>query len=139
MVRFLLALSFLLVAACGGDDRPRCAECGMYADVAPAFEAGAVASDGTTVHFDAPRCLFKWLASARGRGAHDVWVTEHYAQRHVDAGSVVYVAGSDVVGPMGRDLVPVERSSAARFVSDHGGRIVERGAIDASVLRSLDP
>ncbi len=111
----------------------------MFADVAPAFSAGARARDGSTLAFDAPRCLFAWLAKDAGRGATEVWVTEHSSQSHVAADSVVYVVGSDVVGPMGHDLVPVRREHAERFARDHGGRVVERSAIDAAVLRGLDP
>lgn len=140
MVRFALALSLSLsmLVACRADSRPRCAECGMYADVAPAFAAGAVSREGRTLRFDAPRCLFKWLASPAGQGARGIWVTEHYAQRHVDVDSVMFVAGSDVIGPMGKDLIPVASTSVARFVDDHGGSVYERSAIDASVLQTLD-
>jgi hypothetical protein len=34
---------------------------------------------------------------------------------------VRFVTGSDVVGPMGPDLVPVAAESAARFARDHNG------------------
>jgi hypothetical protein len=40
---------------------------------------------------------------------------------------------------MGRDFVPVAPEHVARFVSEHGGRSLPYEAIDATVLRSLDP
>lgn len=136
-----LALSalFALLVACGGDGRPRCSECGMYADVAPAFASGLTDRDGHELRFDAPRCLFRFRLGERGRGAHDVWVTEHYSQRRASATGVVFVAGSDVTGPMGRDLIPVAPSEAERFVRDHRGRVLREAQIDAAALRSLDP
>jgi len=142
MVRRALLAMMLLgvgVAACGGDTRPRCSECGMYADVAPAFAAYARGSDGHELRFDAPRCLFRYLASPNGRGATRPEVTEHYSQTRVAAETVVFVVGSDVTGPMGRDLIPVARDHSAQFVADHHGRVVERAAIDSALLRALDP
>lgn len=134
------AAVLVILAACGGgDDRPRCSECGMYADEVPGSFAFAKDAAGGGLRFDAPRCLFRFLAGPRGRGATAAEVTEHYSGARVPADSVVFVVGSDVTGPMGRDLIPVDRQHAAQFVADHGGRVVERRAIDLAMLRSLDP
>lgn len=111
----------------------------MYADEVPAFAAYARDASGSELRFDAPRCLFRFLAGPSGRGARAAEVTEHYSQARVPAEAVVYIVGSDVTGPMGRDLIPVAREHAARFVEDHHGRVVERGAVDLALLRSLDP
>lgn len=139
-MRLGLALAFMLVVvACGGDARPRCSECGMYADVAPAFASGLTDREGHELRFDAPRCLFRFRLGERGRGARDVWFTEHYSQRRASAAAVVFVLGSDVTGPMGRDLIPVAPAESERFVHDHGGRVLREAQIDAGALRSLDP
>ncbi len=49
------------------------------------------------------------------------------------------MAGSDVIGPMGDDLVPVAPERADAFVRDHGGRVIDATDIDGPLLRSLDP
>ena len=54
------------------------------------------------------------------------------------ADAVLYVVGSDVLGPMGADLVPVSGPDAAkRFASEHGGRVVEPKAVDRALIDSL--
>jgi hypothetical protein len=133
-----LAALFALIGCSDAPERPRCAECGMLADVAPRFAAGAEANDGKTLHFDTPKCLFRYLESARGEGAHDAWVTSYYDQRRLPAERAVYVVGSDLRSPMGDDLVPVaDAEAAAQLAGDHGGRPLSAEAIDDALLRSL--
>jgi hypothetical protein len=133
-----LFVLFALVACSDAPERPRCAECGMLADQAPRFAAGAKAEDGKTLRFDTPKCLFRYLESARGEGARDAWVTSYYDQRRLPAERAVYVVGSDLRSPMGDDLVPVaDAEAAAQLAGDHGGRPVNAEAIDDALLRSL--
>lgn len=129
-----------LSVGCGGDDRPRCERCGMFVDTNPRWRAGATAAGGRELHFDAPRCLFAWLQSDAARGSEAPWVTEYYTQRRRPAAFVWYVAGSDVVGPMGPDLVPIgDEAGAQRFREEHrGARVLRFDAIDAAALDALD-
>jgi nitrous oxide reductase accessory protein NosL len=61
-----------------------------------------------------------------------VWVTEYYGRTRRAFDQVVYVDGSDVLGPMGADLVPVApRERAEEFVRDHGGTILDPAAARA--------
>lgn len=121
------------------ESRPRCAQCGMFVDLAPRWRAGALNEAGSEVSFDSPKCLLRWLASERGRGAQGPWVTEYYGQRHAEVSSVWWVIGSDVEGPMGRDLVPLDSEQAAqRFLTEHhGAKVLRRDDIRADVLRDL--
>jgi nitrous oxide reductase accessory protein NosL len=48
-----------------------------------------------------------------------------------------FVVGSDIVGPMGPDLVPVDAARAERFTKDHGGRALAVGEVTLAV--ALDP
>jgi copper chaperone NosL len=96
--------------------------------------------NGRALLFDAPRCLFRYRLTAEGRALRDPWVIEHYGptERRTDAQAVRYVPGSDVIGPMGPDLVPVAPESVARFRQDHGGReAVSFEQVDDALLRSL--
>ncbi len=46
--------------------------------------------------------------------------------------------GSDVQGPMGRDLVPVQgREAAERFARDHQGRVLGFDEVTAAVVDEL--
>ncbi len=50
-------------------------------------------------------------------------VTDFYNLQPVDARKAFYVIGSDVLGPMGHELVPLaSREDAADFLKDHKGR-----------------
>jgi len=65
-------------------------------------------------------------------------VADFYDQRWQSADSLRFVIGSDVVGPMGADLVPVDPARVAKFMSDHhGARALALAEITPDVLSSL--
>jgi hypothetical protein len=101
----------------------------MKIDGSSAWEAQLV--DGTTHHFDTPRCaLATWLEQGK-KG--EVRVQEYYDRTYRDGHDVRFVLGSDVVGPMGNELVPVDAARAVKFQKDHGGvrtlALVDLGAV----------
>jgi nitrous oxide reductase accessory protein NosL len=52
-----------------------------------------------------------------------IWVTDFYNLQAVDARKALYVIGSDVLGPMGHEFVPlVTKDDAADFLKEHKGR-----------------
>jgi nitrous oxide reductase accessory protein NosL len=52
-----------------------------------------------------------------------VRVTDYYNLQLVDAKTAFYVIGSDVLGPMGHELVPLAtRADAEDFMKEHKGR-----------------
>ncbi len=127
--------------------RARCPVCGMFVARCPDWLAAAVFRDGSHELFDGPKDLFKFYleveryAPARTRvDVRALYVTDYYSVRPVAAPSAFYVLGSDVFGPMGRELVPFEREADAReFQRDHRGREVVRFAdVTAAMLRDLD-
>ena len=136
-----LARGLLLTAlfSCGGDQEaiPRCAQCGMRADLDPRWAAGLTDADGHPQHFDAPKCLFQWRATHPG--TKDAWFTAYYAQERRPITSLRFVIGSGLTSPMGRDLVPIAGDDeAARFTRDHGGQVLRAAQIDGDVLANLD-
>jgi copper chaperone NosL len=137
-LRVFGVLVLLATAACTSErERPRCAECGMVTDADPRFTAGASRGE-EALRFDSPKCLFRYLNGQRAGGAREPWVTTYYDQRRVPTEQAVYVVGSNVRGPMGDDLIPLEsHAAAAQFATDHGGRVVEHGAIDRTLLEEL--
>jgi nitrous oxide reductase accessory protein NosL len=128
-------------------ERDKCPVCGMFVSKYPDWVAEVVFKDGTYAAFDGPKDLYKYLLGmkhyAPGREDRDigaVYVTDYYSLHPVNGRSAFYVTGSDVLGPMGRELVPFERETDAReFLKDHKGRKVLRfGEITADELKSLD-
>lgn len=117
---FLFASVGLALAACKrGAEAERCAHCGMKIDPQSPFRAQLVDA-GTTRSFDTPRCaLSAWFAGGK-RGT--VRVQDYYDRTWRDAKDLRFVVGSDVIGPMGPEIVPVDAPRVAKFKSDHDGK-----------------
>ena len=123
-----LALTMLFVVACKNGDT-RCAHCGMKIDPTSPFVA-----EVDQKKFDTPRCaLTEWLAGGK-RGV--IRVQDYYDRINRAGTDVRFVTGSDVVGPMGAELVPVDAARVAKFEKDHGGtRALALADIDEKALR----
>lgn len=125
---FLIAL-VVATAGCRGKPEERCATCGMRIDEASTFRAELDTPQGS-LRFDSPRCA---LVARHDRGGGTLHVREFYSGESRDGASVVFVEGSDVLGPMGKDLVPVEEAKADKFKKDHGGtRVMKLAEAEAA-------
>jgi len=90
---------------------------------------------GTVERFDTPKCAFRALRSG---GSGDLFAVGYYTQTMRSAEQLSFAGGSDVLGPMGIDFVPVERELATRFASEHGAkRMYEAAAITLQVVQDL--
>jgi copper chaperone NosL len=127
--------------------KDKCPVCGMFVAKYPDWIATLMFKDGTLRYFDGPKDLFKFLLDikqyAPGKGQSDVdrfFVNDYYAVRQIDGREAFYVLGSDVYGPMGKELIPFEKETEARgFLKDHGGRSILRyHEITSAVLKQLD-
>jgi len=111
-----------------------CPVCGMFVTKYPQWVATLVYKDGTAVHFDGAKDLFKYLFDlgtyAPGRSGDDIGtiaVTEYYGVSLIDAREGWFVVGSDVLGPMGHELVPLASAEdAEEFKADHEGTAILR-------------
>lgn len=124
-----------------------CAVCGMYVANFPDWACRIAFKDGTEAWFDGPKDLFTFLLDlkqyAPKRRAEEVsaiQVKDYYALKAVDARSAFFVLGSDVLGPMGKELVPFASEAAARdFLRDHKGmRVLTFREIGPDLMKSLD-
>jgi copper chaperone NosL len=114
---WLGAVTILVAGACHRG--VRCATCGMKVDPESPW-VSYVTLGQREVAFDTPHCAFTaWRRDARSGSA--ARFREYYSQEMKPADDVHFVTGSDVVGPMGPDLVPVAAEAAARFARDHNG------------------
>ncbi len=109
-----------------------CAVCGMYVANFPDWAAVVSFKDGGTAWFDGPKDLFTYLLDlkryAGKRNPSDITaiqVKDYYGLKHIEGRKAFYVFGSDVLGPMGKELVPFATETSAReFLKDHHGRKV---------------
>jgi nitrous oxide reductase accessory protein NosL len=119
----------------------------MFVAKYPEWVATVVYRDGHTHHFDGAKDLFKYLQDvpkyAKGHNAQDIAtiaVTEYYGLARIDARAALFVIGSDVLGPMGHELIPLANDKDAQeFMADHKGRRILRfGDVNREVIRQLD-
>lgn len=127
--------------------RDKCPVCGMFVSKYPDWTATLEFQDGSQAWFDGAKDLFKFLADPGrympGRKSTDVrvvTVTDYYAVKPVDAKEAFFVVGSDVFGPMGKELVPfAKKTEAEEFLRDHRGKKVLRfGDVNRAVLEGLE-
>lgn len=149
----LAALGFIAVAAAQGTNTPQpgakdlCPVCGMLISKYPNWTAKVAYRDNSAHFFDGAKDMFKYLHElgkyATGHRKEDISalvVTEFYGLMKIDARSAFYVIGSDVLGPMGHELVPLEtRADAEEFLKDHKGKqILTFEQVTADVIARVD-
>lgn len=114
----------------------------MFVAKYPNWIATIAYSDGSQSFFDGPKDLFRYLVKEGETATRDaeIWVTDYYTTKPLRAREAVYIAGSDVLGPMGAELIPLASTDLAEsFRTDHGGgEVLAFDDVDADVLRSLD-
>lgn len=122
-------------------ERDACPVCGMFVKPYPAWVAQIRRSDGSTLFFDGAKDLFRYLT--RDEPSRDrvsaIYVTDYYRLEPILAERAFFVVGSDVLGPMGPELVAHgDRAAAEEFLADHRGtRIVTAGEIGPRLLAGL--
>ncbi|MDR3557752.1 MAG: nitrous oxide reductase accessory protein NosL [Syntrophobacteraceae bacterium] len=127
--------------------KDKCPVCGMFVAKYPNFLAQIAFKDGSYAIFDGPKDMFKYYmklpvynASKKKEDIVAVYVTDYYSLKPIDGLKAIYVAGSDVMGPMGRELVPFEKEDdATEFMADHDGKTRLRfNEVTTDLLTRLD-
>ncbi|MCB1758929.1 MAG: nitrous oxide reductase accessory protein NosL [Gammaproteobacteria bacterium] len=124
-----------------------CPVCGMFVAKYPEWIATVQYRDGHAHHFDGAKDMFKYLFDlprwAPGHNAANIraiGVTEYYGLTLIDAREAYYVVGSDVLGPMGHELIPLaSEGDAQEFLRDHrGARILRFDEVQHALPVKLD-
>lgn len=150
----VLALAMIVsTAAIAQEVRPRfpgandrCPVCGNGVSAWPNWLAQVQYADESTVFFDGPKDLFRYLRF-RERYAREksgvrmiaIFVTSFQDRRAVRLENAWFVVGSRITGPAGAELVPhATRDQAEAFIRAHGGdRILRAGEISPDLVASL--
>jgi copper chaperone NosL len=152
---FLSVISFLTaLGAWAGDPTPlkptskdKCPVCGMFVYKYPDWVSQAVFRDGSRIYFDGMKDLMKFFFKVpqyqpgKSRGEIAVlYVTDYYSLISIEGARAYYVIGSDVFGPMGKELIPFGKEAEAReFLKDHKGkRILRFQEITPEILKTLE-
>jgi len=127
--------------------KDKCPVCGMFVAKYPDWTMVVVFRDGSHAFFDGAKDMFKYLfdlkryaPSRKTADIQAIWVKDYYRLSPIDARKALYIIGSDIYGPMGRELIPLEQETDAReFLNDHQGKkILKYSEITKEVIKSLD-
>jgi nitrous oxide reductase accessory protein NosL len=133
----LLTLTLALTLSWSGDRKPikplpkdKCPVCGMFVAKYSDWMAEIIFKDGTYAVFDGTKDMFKYYfnlgkynPSKKPSDIDSIYVTDYYSLTLIDGHKAVYIMGSDVYGPMGRELIPFEKDGDAKeFMKDHKGK-----------------
>jgi copper chaperone NosL len=109
----------------------RCPVCAMFPARHPETAAAMTLNNGQTFYFCGNGCLLRsWLRPevylGRTRKQIDrIVVRDYFTGQPVDGRKATWVAGSDVVGPMGPAIIALgDADQLATFKGRHGGKTV---------------
>jgi nitrous oxide reductase accessory protein NosL len=114
-------------------DQDRCPVCAMKVNAHKKFSSAIQLTGGETFYFCGTGCMIRswmhpeiFLNVSKPELKKSV-VQDYFSGEQVDGLAVSWVAGSDVVGPMGPALVPIiDNGQVAVFKNRHGGKAVFR-------------
>ena len=109
--------------------KDKCPVCGMFVAKYKKWVAEILFKDGSYEVFDGCKDMFKYYFNmekyTKKKSRDDIaeiYVTEYYTLKIEKASDVLFVVGSDVLGPMGHEFIPVKGEDAAKiFMVGHGG------------------
>ena len=152
MICFFIAIAILgsavIVAAeplhpVGKEEK--CPVCGMFVAKYDQWLTQIVVDDQKPLVFDGVKDMMAYYFNSENYGgagdlSHaEIWVRNYYTLDYIDGRSAFYVIGSDVLGPMGDELIPFSTGAEAEnFKKDHAGAaILGFDEIDAAQIMEM--
>jgi copper chaperone NosL len=118
-----------------------CEHCSMPANEYPKWNVKLTTTDGKLKWFCSPRCMLMEVKHPQGnwKNYQLIQLVDYYETRRIKAEDAFLVIGSQVLGPMGNDFVPLKDSaSAVEFKNDHQGKqIVRFKDIEAKLIEEV--
>lgn len=124
-----------------------CPVCGMFVAKYPEWVALVQYKNGATHFFDGAKDLFKylhnmskWAPGHKRENITAIAVTDYYGVKRIPARKAWYAIGSDVLGPMGHELVPfASKQDAEEFSRDHkAAAIVRFDQVTVKLLKNIE-
>jgi copper chaperone NosL len=154
LVLLLIQILPLMTDTHAGERKPikpspkdKCPVCGMFVAKYPDFLAEIIFKDGSYAIFDGTKDMFKYYFNLKkynpNKNLEDIdsiYVTDYYGLILIDGYNASYVVGSDIFGPMGRELIPFEKETDVKgFLKDHrGDSILKFKEITLEKVKRLD-
>jgi copper chaperone NosL len=153
ILSLMLALA-LFSHAWAGERKPvkpsskdKCPVCGMFVAKYPDFVAQIIFRDGSYAAFDGAKDMFKYYfnlekynPSKKWKDIDSIYVTDYYSLTLVNGSGATYVIGSDVFGPMGKELISfAQETDAQEFLKDHKGQsLMNFKDVTREMIQKLD-
>jgi len=127
--------------------KERCPVCGMFVRPYPKWITQIQFKDGHHQSFDGMKCFCRFYFDTEkfddGHTASEftkLLVRDYYTLKFIDHDKAYYVIGSDVLGPMGHELIPFKSLERAKiFMIDHRAqKIIRFKEITSRLLNKLD-
>jgi nitrous oxide reductase accessory protein NosL len=155
LLRVIVFITFMSGSfLCAQEEQPakispgdKCPVCGMFVAKYPDFVDQIVFKDGTHAFFDGVKDMMKYYFDLPKYNPKKttadiaaILVTDYYTMTSVDGLQAFYVIGSDVYGPMGKELMPFKDEAAAKeFKVDHkGASILLFKDITPEIIKTLN-
>lgn len=118
----------------------KCPICGMFVYKFPRWASVIYLQDKKHLAFDGMKDLMKYYLKNKDLKYSKILTRDYYTQKIIDAKNAYFVMGSDVLGPMGNELIAFEDlENAKEFKLDHKGiNILQFNAIDNDIICKLD-
>ncbi len=122
-----------------------CGVCGMHPAKFVKWQTQIIFTDGVMVPFDGSKDMFKYILDmAKYEPKHTsddiaaIWVKGFDSGKWLDGRKAVYVVGSKVMGPMGKELIPFnDGDGAKKFKNRNEGMIKQFGDISIEDIKKL--
>ena len=123
----------------------RCAVCGMFIAKYENWIVQVRFTDDAVMFFDGVKDMLVFYFNPQQYGTvgqediKEIWVKDYYSLGWMDGRKALYVIGSDVYGPMGKEFIPFSSKEAAdNFLQDHhGGKILRFAEITDELVQSM--
>jgi nitrous oxide reductase accessory protein NosL len=123
----------------------RCAICGMFVAKYENWIVQARLANDQVMFFDGVKDMLVFFfnpqqyGSTRQEDIKEIWVKDYYTLGWLDGRQALYVIGSDVYGPMGKEFIPFAgREAAESFLQDHRGeKILTFAEITDEIVQSM--
>lgn len=123
----------------------RCSVCGMMVAKYEPWITQIHAEGEKVAMFDGVKDMMAYYfnpTAYSGKGemsTAEIWVKDYYTLDWIDGRKAIYVVGSDVMGPMGEELIPFTTPQAAEnFMKDHKAtQLMLFDEIDQEMIMSM--
>ncbi|MDY0320878.1 MAG: nitrous oxide reductase accessory protein NosL [Arcobacteraceae bacterium] len=125
----------------------KCPVCGMFVAKYPKWAAHTKLKDGKEFFYDGTKDMFKFIFEAKSY-SHNytkddfdiISVSDYYTLDKIDGKQAFYVLGSNVYGPMGKELIPFKtKEDAENFSKNYQGKqILKFEEITKDLVFALD-